>query len=319
VGAALKPPVHFISRLFQLFSSVLRTLILGGTTFDHIVTLPELPAPRPQTIHQVCFHEGSGSTGAGKALALTKLGLPVTLYSAVGDDVYGRHVRSDLRAQGVTARYVLDPAGTERHVNLMDAQGRRISLFITQASSTLTFDQAEVAALIQASECVVLNIIPYCQTLIPLLDGYTHPIWTDLHDYDGRNPYHQPFIDAAQYVHLSSDSLPDFRPVMQRLRAAGKRLVVCTHGAAGATLLTAEGQWLEQAAVPAAAVIDSNGAGDNFFAGFLYGFLQQERLPKCLQYGALCGSWCVGALGLVDPRLSGPGLEHAWQQQFGNQ
>ncbi|TGE15963.1 carbohydrate kinase family protein [Hymenobacter elongatus] len=297
---------------------MLRTLILGGTTFDHIVTLPELPAPLPQTIHRAPFHEGTGSTGAGKALALTKLGLPVTLYSAVGDDAYGRHIVADLRAQGVEAYYVLDPAGTERHINLMDAQGRRISLFITQASPTLAFDHAQVAGLIRASACVVLNIISYCQPLIPLLRDYPHPIWTDLHDYDGHNPYHQPFIEAAQYIHLSSDNLPDYRPVMQQLRAAGKLLVVCTHGAAGATLLTAAGQWLEQAAVPAPAVVDSNGAGDNFFAGFLYGFLRQEPAQKCLQYGALCGSWCVGALGLVDPQLSSPRLEQAWQQHFGN-
>ena len=121
-------------------------LILGGTTFDHIVTLPALPAPQPQTIHQAPFHEGTGSTGAGKALALTKLGLPTTLYSAVGDDAYGRHIVADLRAQGVAAHYVLDPAGTERHINLMDAQGQRISLFITQSSPQLAVDQAQVTA-----------------------------------------------------------------------------------------------------------------------------------------------------------------------------
>ncbi|WP_035567321.1 carbohydrate kinase family protein [Hymenobacter sp. IS2118] len=295
-----------------------RTLILGGTTFDHIVTLPELPAPQPQTIHQAPFHEGTGSTGAGKALALTKLGLPTTLYSAVGDDAYGRHIMANLQAQGVDAHYVPDPAGTERHINLMDAQGRRISLFITQASPALAFDHAQVTGLIRNSACVVLNIISYCQALIPLLRDYPHPIWTDLHDYDGHNPYHQPFIEAAHYIHLSSDNLPDYRPVMQQLRAAGKHLVVCTHGAAGATLLTAQGQWLEQAAVPAPAVVDSNGAGDNFFAGFLYGFLRQEPPQKCLQYGALCGSWCIGAFGLVDPQLSSSRLEAAWQEHFGN-
>ncbi|MBF9239630.1 carbohydrate kinase family protein [Hymenobacter sp. BT683] len=293
-------------------------LVLGGTSFDHIVTLPELPAPQPRTIHQAPFHEGTGSTGAGKALALTKLGLPTTLYSAVGDDAYGRHIVADLQAQGVRAHYVVDPAGTERHINLMDARGQRISLFITQSSPQLAFDQAQVMALLQDSACLVLNILSYCKQLIPLLAGYPHPIWTDLHDYDGHNPYHQPFIEVAHYVHLSSDTLPDYRPVMQQLRAAGKRLVVCTHGAAGATLLTAEGQWLEQAAVPARVLVDSNGAGDNFFAGFLYGWLHQEPAQKCLQYGALCGSWCVGAPGLVAPQLTYLLLEQSWQQHFGN-
>ncbi|WP_048826491.1 PfkB family carbohydrate kinase [Hymenobacter sp. DG25B] len=69
--------------------------------------------------------------------------------------------------------------------------------------------------------------------------------------------------------------------------------------------------------MPAATVVDSNGAGDNFLAGFLYGFLRQEPAQKCLQYGALCGSWCVGVQGLVDPQLSNHRLEEAWQERFG--
>jgi len=293
-----------------------RTLILGGTTYDHIVTLPQLPTPRPQTIHTAPFHEGTGSTGAGKALTLHQLGLPTLLYSAVGDDWHGRQIVADLTAQGVPGRYLTDPAGTERHVNIMDAQGQRISMFITQSPAQVAFDAAELAGLVRASDCVVLNIIDYCRQFIPILHNYPHAIWTDLHDYNGHNAYHQPFIEAAQYIHLSSDNLPDYRPVMQQLRAAGKQLIVCTHGAAGATLLTADGQWLEQAAVPAPTIVDSNGAGDSFFAGFLYGFLHREPPQKCLQYGALCGSWGVQTQGLGIGNRSGAQLEQAWRQHF---
>ncbi|WP_400191914.1 carbohydrate kinase family protein [Hymenobacter sp. B81] len=284
-------------------------LILGGTTFDHVVTLPHLPSPVPQTIHSAPFHEGTGSTGAGKALALTRLGLANTLYSALGDDAFGRHIVADLQAQGVDFRYHLDPAGTERHINLMDATGRRISLFVTQSSEELAFDLAAVTELVSRSRCVVLNIIPYCRQFIPLLQGYPYPVWTDLHDYDGQNPYHQSFIDAARYIHLSSDNLPDYRAVMQRLVAEGKQLVVCTHGAAGATLLTAAGQWLEQPAEPVPVVVDANGAGDSFFAGFLFGYLQNKPLPTCLRYGALCGAWSVGTRGLVGEGLTAAALE----------
>lgn len=42
----------------------------------------------------------AGLTGAEKALALTKLGLPATLYLAVGNEAYDRHIAADLRAQG---------------------------------------------------------------------------------------------------------------------------------------------------------------------------------------------------------------------------
>lgn len=40
------------------------------------------------------------------------------------------------------AHCVGEPADTERHINLMDAYGQRISLFITQPSPQLAVDQA---------------------------------------------------------------------------------------------------------------------------------------------------------------------------------
>ena len=164
--------------------------IIGGTTFDHVVYLSELPAPVPQTIHEAGFNEGVGSTGSGKALALTKLGLANTLYSVVGDDAYGQQIRSFLAAQGVQAVFDVDPAGTERHINLMDASGGRISLFVTQSSPKIAFNEKAVEKMLAQATVIVLNIIAYCRHLIPLVERFRKPVWTDLHDYDGSNAYH---------------------------------------------------------------------------------------------------------------------------------
>ena len=65
-------------------------LVIGGTTFDHIVYLNELPSGVPATIHQCRFQETTGSTGTGKAVALHQLGVPVHLVSACGKDSWGK-------------------------------------------------------------------------------------------------------------------------------------------------------------------------------------------------------------------------------------
>ncbi|ULQ55885.1 carbohydrate kinase family protein [Flavihumibacter rivuli] len=278
--------------------------ILGGTTFDHIVYLPDLPRPEPHTIHQARFNEGTGSTGSGKALALTRLGMQNTLYSVVGDDAWGEKIRDYLAAQGVQTIVDLDPAGTERHINIMDQHGGRISMFITQSSERIAFNEPAVRQLLERSSVIVLNIIAYCRHLIPLLKGMDKPVWTDLHDYDGSNAYHQDFIDAAQYIHLSSDNLPDYKATMQQLIERGKELVICTHGKQGASLLTRKGEWLEQPALPNVDIVDSNGAGDSFFSGFLFAYLQDYPLQKCLQYGAVCGAIAVTSPALVHEQLS---------------
>lgn len=291
-----------------------QVFVIGGTTFDHIVHLEQLPAPVPTTIHQAPFHEGCGSTGAGKSLALTKLGVPNTLYSVIGDDTYGMQIASFLQESGVDFFYDLDPKGTERHINIMDAAGGRISMFITQSSEHLHHNIPAIKAAIQSADIVVLNIISYCKNIIPLLKDYRKPIWTDLHDYDGQNPYHQDFINAAQYIHLSSDNLKDYRTVMQQLIQQGKALVICTHGKQGASLLSQSGEWIDQAAYPVEAIVDSNGAGDSFFAGFLFGWIQNLPLTTCMQYGAICGALAVEDLQLTNSNLSAALLESIQQK-----
>lgn len=278
--------------------------IIGGTTFDHIVSLPQLPQPIPTTVHSALFHEGTGSTGAGKALALTKLGVSNTLYSVLGNDEYGNYIIKDLQQHGVDLFYDFDPKGTERHINLMDEQGSRISMFITTSSETINFSIDAINNILNRADIIVLNIIAYCKQLIPLVAAQQKPVWTDLHDYDGSNAYHQPFIDAAQYIHLSSDNLEDYKATIQQLIAAGKELVICTHGKAGASLLTKTGVWLEQQSIADLPVIDANGAGDNFFAGFLYGWMKQLSLQTCLQYGAITGGYCITSKGLVYEHLN---------------
>lgn len=49
-------------------------LVIGGVSFNTMVYLDTFPQPLPQTIFSTGFHETVGSTGAGKALNLRKLG-----------------------------------------------------------------------------------------------------------------------------------------------------------------------------------------------------------------------------------------------------
>jgi sugar/nucleoside kinase (ribokinase family) len=289
--------------------------IIGGTTFDHIINLPEFPNPLPQTIHQALFNETTGSTGAGKALALTKLKVPNTLYSVLGNDAYGQHIIQHLDNESVDFIYDWDAKGTERHVNLMDEQGRRISIFVSQSSENPPLNRQKVAEQIEKSTVVVLNIISYCKNMIPLLANCNKPIWTDLHDYTDNNPYHEPFIDASDVIFLSSDNLPDYKQTMKDLMARGKE-VVCTHGNGGSTALNRHGEWFNEPALSHFPLVDANGAGDNYFAGFLFAHLKGYTLEKCMKYGSLCGAWCITSKQLVYEDLSEEFLEKVFQANY---
>lgn len=95
----------------------------------------------------------------------------------------------------------------------------------------------------------------------PLLREAGLTLSTDLHDWDGVNPYHEPFAYAADLVFLSATALEDpvatLRAIAERGRA---RVVVATDGAAYAHLLVEGVSTHVPAIAPPAPVVDTNGA-----------------------------------------------------------
>ncbi|WP_210365994.1 carbohydrate kinase family protein [Bacillus sp. REN3] len=286
-----------------------KVLVIGGTSYDSIIYVEKLPLPHPQTIHSVPFNETVGSTGAGKALNLTKLKVPTTLHSIIGNDEYGAKIRRKLDEAGVDFVYDHDPKGTERHINLMSDRGERISFFVTRSSAELHLNLKRIEQLIKDADLIVLNIVPYSKHLIPLIKKYGKPVWTDLHDYDPGNPYHEDFIYLADYIFFNSDHIPEYRAVMEKWMNMGKGLVVCTHGESGSTALMNDGRWIETPAIDAFHCKDASGAGDSFFSGFLYGFLTGKDTEESLKLGTICAGLCISCKELVYEGLSGALLE----------
>jgi len=200
--------------------------------------------------------------------------------------------------------YDIDPNGTERHVNIMDKQGRRISIFVNPTSDEPPLRYVAMEKEIVQADFVVLNIVNYCRNYIPLLKKHGKEVWTDLHDYDGTSDYHQDFINASDYVFMSSDNLPNYRKTMQEIMTAGKKLVVCTHGKGGATLLTSEGEWIDSPALDRYKLVDANGAGDAFFSGFLYAYKRNYELADCMQHGHILGGLCISSSHIAADDLS---------------
>jgi sugar/nucleoside kinase (ribokinase family) len=293
-----------------------KVLVIGGVSYNTMIYLDAFPPPRPQTVYSRSFYETVGSTGAGKALNLHKLGLDVTLHGLIGDDGYGNWIVAHFEREGLDFVYDLDPQGTKRHVNLMNQEGGRISIFIAYGSPEPELDLSRIDALLADSDYVALGILNYCKGLIPLIKRHGKEIWCDLHDYDGKNPYHRDFIQAADCVFMSSNSLSDYRPTMQQMVDEGKKLVVCTHGREGASALTPDGLWIETPIIPDYPLRDSNGAGDSFFSGFMYGHAQGYPLLTCLRLGTIVAGLCITSLELALPDLSPDRVERDYQKHY---
>ncbi len=234
-----------------------------------------------------------GGTSAGKALSLTSLGVPVTLYALVGDDEAGERVRAVLTAAGVHA--VWGQAGaTERHLNLMTRAGERVSLYLSTPSAPGAAIPEEVRSAMSDADVVVLDLAEEPRRLLPLAAGNGRPIWIDVHDYDGTAEYHRPFLAAADAVFCNADRLADPVVFLRSRVSAGASFAVCTLGADGAVAVDADGSLHRVPAVPVD-VVDTNGAGDGFFAGVLAARLSGASLAQAMQAGAHSASVSLGS------------------------
>ncbi len=291
-------------------------LVAGDVTYNGLIYVEHFPEPKSQTVFSKGFLETVGGTAAGKALNLGRLGLDVTLHSLIGDDAPGRTIQQFFAREPITLTTDFDPKGTQRHINLMDDEGGRISFYVAYATFEPEIDLARLGACIAQSDIVVLNLSNYCRRLIPLAKQHAKPVWVDIHDYDGKNPYHQDFIDGADVLTMSSDAMPDYRQFMEQQIDAGKQLVVCTHGRRGSTALTAQRDWIETPAITSYPQRDTNGAGDAFFAGLLYGRIRGYSVERCLRFGAITAGLCVTSPELFDPDLSAAKVEAEYTRLF---
>jgi sugar/nucleoside kinase (ribokinase family) len=281
-------------------------LVLGGAGVDTIVYVPELPLPFADGYPVPPIVRRAGHTGDGVALGLHALGLRTTLMDLLGDDHEGDLVRALHERHGGTFLPVPTAAGTKRAVNLVDPAGRRLSLYDTgraHAADRLPADM--VTALARTARHVHVSITYPCQHALEHLAGSGATVSTDLHNWDGRDPYHEDFAYQSDIVFLSATALADRAATMRQILRAGRaEAVVATAGADGSYLLAAgeeDPRWFPTAPAPAP-VTDTNGAGDAFAAGFLFGHLTGEPVETCMRYGAVAGAQaCTVPASAVEP------------------
>jgi sugar/nucleoside kinase (ribokinase family) len=281
-----------------------RVFVAGPATWNHLVYVDDLPAPHPHTELVRAHHETVGGTSAGKALNLRSLGAAVTLRTHLGDDDAGRRIEERLRAAGVDL--VVEPSDrTERHLNLMDAAGGRLSLHLDKPGARPEQHADLVASALADSAVAMVDLADEARPLLARAREARVPLVCDLHNYDGADPFRHDFVEAADMLFLSDEAMPDAVPWMRERVATGTSIVVITQGAHGATAVTRDGE-LHVPAPPVTDVVDTNGAGDAFVAGFVVARLRGAALPMAMAAGHRQAARCLAVPDLAPPASPPP-------------
>jgi sugar/nucleoside kinase (ribokinase family) len=104
---------------------------------------------------------------------------------------------------------------------------------------------------------------------------------------------HQAALAYLEDLTLSGDDYQKLLALIVTLGAEGSRIYQRNRGSV--TIL-------ELPTIPVERVVDPTGAGDNFKAGFLVGYMRGRPIVECVQIGAEMGAACVMLKGGVLPK-----------------
>jgi acarbose 7IV-phosphotransferase len=264
--------------------AVADVVVCGPSSWNQIVRVPRLPRAEPHTVFAAGHCETLGGTSAGKALHLTDLGRSVLLHTVLGTDAAAVRIERALAGVPVLAEVVDGPS--ERHLNLMDPHGGRVSIYLDLPAASARPLAPELSRSMASARAIVLDLAERSLDVMGDARASGVPIWTDIHDYDGVSDFHRPFVAAATYVFMNADGLAQPLDFMRAAVDAGAAAVVCTLGAEGAVAVDSGHAVLRVPAAPVADVVDTNGAGDGFMAGFLDASLDGASTEAALGAGA---------------------------------
>ena len=288
--------------------------VVGSLHVDLIASADRLPAPGESLIgHAFAIHPGGKAGNQATQVALA--GTTVHLVARLGDDAFGRDLRSRLAAKGVDLAYVAtDPdAATGASAVLAGADGEYASIIVPGAAGCLSVADVDAAgAAFAASRAVMLQLeIPvavsaHAATIAAALGATVvlnaSPAPPRAIPHDLLTHVDLLVVNAVEAARLGGGTVVDAASAVaagERLRTThGVPAVVVTLGAGGAVAVTDEGA-THQPAWPVE-VVDTVGAGDAFVGALVAELVAGRSFPAALPVAAAAGALATTTAGAFD-------------------
>jgi sulfofructose kinase len=251
---------------------------VGLAALDTILAVPRHPAPDDRVVATDVVVAGGGPA-ATAAVALARLGVPVTFVGSIGDDDAGTAIRRGLEDEGVDVSdlSVVPGARSPQSAVLVGGATRAIATFQGSAPPLELTERVR-------TRCLEADWVHVDHAGYAAASGLRAEVRLSV---DAGNPI--PELDLAGLgLYAPTDSaLAERYPglgIDDAARAAvaeGAALVVVTTGADGCVAATMGG---ELVSVPAPAVdpVSTLGAGDVFHGALLAGLVRELPLEEAL-------------------------------------
>jgi ribokinase len=298
-------------------------VVVGSVNLDLVCTGKRIPAPG-ETLTGQNFRTFHGGKGANQAVAVGRLGHPVSMIARVGDDAFGTQLRTGLRAANVNVREVGTAKDTASGVALIsvDSKGQNSIMVIPGANGKLLPQDIEralpklrTAGMILSQLEIPMETVEYlCEVAqrnnIPLMldpapaRQLPRKILKQV-AYLTPNETETCTLCGISNTDLTSEIVADSA---RQLRSKGPANVIIKLGARGAYIDASDGL---RKIVPSfkVRVVDSTAAGDAFNAGLAVALMRGMTLPEAARYAAAVGGISVTRAGAQPAMPTAPEVE----------
>ena len=258
----------------------------------------------------------TGGSAANSTFNAARLGLRTTFLGKLGNDPLARAYREAFQKAGVDgSRFKTAAQPNARSMIMVTPDAQRTMRTCLGAAMTLSPEEISHVDFAGCRHAHIEGYLVFNQALADaVLTGARAAGCTtslDLASFEVVNASRDwlfsqfrrgidiVFANEDEIRALFQDKTSEFATLAQRL--AG-------HGVLAAVKVGRDGAWIARAAeihqiapVTPPSVIDTNGAGDAWAAGFLYGHLNNWSLPKAGALASLLGSHTVAHVGPIIP------------------
>ena len=300
-------------------------LVSGLINIETTLRIAEFPlAYNPVNYPFNGIQSSVSGVGYNLSKALTCLGDQVEFLSLIGQNEFAAEVvRQTLVQDGISDTYVLSQVDqTAQSVILYSGDGKRQIHVDLKDIQEQTYPLDMFMAAAQRCEVLALCNINFSRSLLGPGRAAGKLVACDVHTIGSLDdPYNQDFMQAADILFMSHESLP--MPPEEWARAVQSRfhnpIIVIGLGAEGCLLAVRQDGYVGRIpAVHTRPVVNSIGAGDALFSAFLHGYAAHRDPYRALREAVVFASYKIGAVSAADGFLSAAELEDWCRRVYGN-
>ncbi len=241
-----------------------------------------------------------GGSAANFAVGVSRYGLKTGIMARIGNDIFGKHIRSELEKEGInTERLVSIDGKTGMAFIAIEPDGER-SIYTFMGSNSKFNLEREDITLIKHSEILhitgmYIEVVEEASKHAKLLSFNPGNLLSS-YGLDALDKIlkrtHILFLNKKEVTLLTGRN---YEEGAKLIVDNGVPLVVVTMGKEGSKVYTENNQI--HYPTKELNAIDTTGAGDSFAAGFITAFFKKNELKDCLKLGNQSASSCITKLG----------------------